>query len=454
MADHPRRLRWLAMRPRRPLVRTHRWVAIGLLAWLVVVAVSGGWLAVSHSTESWLHSGRYRATDGDIGPDAALAAGEDALPEDATTYGLTRPRNGRGVYQVYGEQPREGAPEDAEPRYLTVFVDPGSGRVNSVVDDEAGFTHWLYRGHLYLWQDHGIAGVFDSEHGWCRPDSDGHEPGGAKGVVCDVLPDGQDLVGWLGVGWVVVLVSGFYVWYWPGVKRWANALRVTRGRGPFAFNMSLHKVVGIVVWVPLMAVALTGIAFSFPNIGKWYDNVTPAERDFFLWTPEEEPVSGAAEGREPIGLDAALHTLQDRYPDRAVNYIGTPFDETGTYSAWVTRGFDPWTREGGAGNTYVLLDQYSGRTLYGGPPGDGNVFDQAWDDWQYPLHTGDFLGTPTRVAWVALAVSPLVLGVTGVVMNRIRARKRARRRPSGGDGGTVVELDAPVDVAQPTMAGS
>ena len=214
MADHPRRLRSLAMRPRRLLVRTHRWVAIGLLAWLVVVAVSGGWLAVSHSTESWLHSGRYRATDGDIGPDAALATGEDALPEDATTYGLTRPRNGRGVYQVYGEQPREGAREDAEPRYLTVFVDPGSGRVNSVVDDEAGFTHWLYRGHLYLWQDHGIAGVFDSEHGWCRPDSDAHEPGGAKGVVCDVLPDGQDLVGWLGVGWVVVLVSGFYVWYW------------------------------------------------------------------------------------------------------------------------------------------------------------------------------------------------------------------------------------------------
>ena len=236
------------------------------------------------------------------------------MPGDATTYGLTRPRNGRGVYQVYAEQPIDGAPEDAEPRYLTVFVDPGSGRVNSVVDDEAGFTHWLYRGHLYLWQDHGIAGVFDSEDGWCRPGSDGHEPGGAKGVVCDVLPDGQDLVGWLGVGWVVVLVTGFYVWYWPGVKRWANALRITRGRGPFAFNMSVHKVVGIVVWVPLMAVALTGIAFSFPNIGKWYDNVTPAERDFFLWTPEEEPVSGAAKGREPIGLDAAARHVAGPLP--------------------------------------------------------------------------------------------------------------------------------------------
>ena len=61
--------------------------------------------------------------------------------------------------------------------------------------------------------------------------------------------------------------------------------------------------------------------------------------------------------------------------------------------AWVTRGFDPWTREGGAGNTYLALDQYTGETIYDGTPEEGNVFDQAWDDWSFPLHTGDFGGT-------------------------------------------------------------
>jgi hypothetical protein len=29
--------------------------------------------------------------------------------------------------------------------------------------------------------------------------------------VCDVLPDGMDMVGWLGVLFTVVLLSGFYV---------------------------------------------------------------------------------------------------------------------------------------------------------------------------------------------------------------------------------------------------
>lgn len=141
-------------------------------------------------------------------------------------------------------------------------------------------------------------------------------------------------------------------------------------------------------------------------------NATPAARDFDLWTPAEDPVSGAAEGRTAITADRAVAILHERYPDRAVNYVSTPYDETATYSSWVTRGFDPWTREGGAGNTYVMLDQYTGETLYDGSPEDGNVFDQAWDDWSFPVHTGDFGGTITRVLWVGLGLSPLVLGVT------------------------------------------
>ena len=84
---------------------------------------------------------------------------------------------------------------------------------------------------MYLWQDHGIFGVFDPEDGWCRPDADGAEPGGVRGVVCDVIPDGEDMVAWFGVGWIVVLLTGFYLWYWPGVRRWATAFVIRRGRG-------------------------------------------------------------------------------------------------------------------------------------------------------------------------------------------------------------------------------
>ena len=344
------------------------------------------------------------------------------------------PRNGRGVYQVFLEVPVEGAPAPAEGEeplheHVTFFVDPGSGTVNDRAVDTEGASWWLYRGHMYLWQDWGPFGAFDPETGWCRADADGIEPGGIKGVACDVLPDGMDMVGWLGVLFIVVLLTGFYVWYWPGVRRWATALAIKRGRGAFAFNMSLHKVIGFVVWVPLLVVAFTGIAFAFPNLNSWYENATPAQRDFYLWTQPEDAVSGEADGRERIDLDAALAAIEERYPDRAVQSLMPPFDETSTYSAWVTRGFDPWTREAGAGNTYVALDQYTGDVVYDGTPEEGNVFDQLWDDWYFPLHTGDFGGTITRVLWTALALTPVALGVTGITMYLIRRRKRARRRP-------------------------
>jgi uncharacterized iron-regulated membrane protein len=68
--------------------------------------------------------------------------------------------------------------------------------------------------------------------------------------------------------------------------------------------------------------------------------------------------------------------------------------------------------------------------VYDGTPEEGNAFDQLWDDWSFPLHTGDFGGTSSRLVWTGLALGPLALGATGIVMYLIRRRKRARRRPT------------------------
>jgi uncharacterized iron-regulated membrane protein len=61
------------------------------------------------------------------------------------------------------------------------------------------------------------------------------------------------------------------------------------------------------------------------------------------------------------------------------------------------------------------------------------VGDQAWDDWSFPLHTGDWGRTITRVVWTGLAITPLVPGGTGLTMWLIRRserRKRVRTKPA------------------------
>src|SRR5262245_1097725 len=129
------RLRAVAMRPRRVLVKVHRWLSIPLFLWLIVISLTGAWLVVHQSTERWLHPQRYATTQGDVGPQAALDAAREAAPDGATVYSLTLPGNGRGVYEAWAEVPRPEQP-DADPRYREYFVDPGSGNVNGVAADE------------------------------------------------------------------------------------------------------------------------------------------------------------------------------------------------------------------------------------------------------------------------------------------------------------------------------
>jgi uncharacterized iron-regulated membrane protein len=469
------RARSAAMRSRRPLVRVHRWMSFGLMAWLVVISITGAWLVEHDAIESWIHSGRYRATSGDIGLQAATQAAQAAAGPGANVDYAQTKRNSRGVYKIsLGVPDNPNAPvvqgEEAPHTDVTYYVDPGTGAVNGTSKYDEGASWWLYRGHMYLWQDQGVFAVFDAESGWCRrgeppaapttaPDgaeSPGAEPGGVKGIVCDVIPDGGDMVAWFGVGWIVVLFTGFYLWYWPGVRRWATALVVRRRRGAFALNMSIHKVVGLVLIVPLTVVAFTGVAFALPNLSKWYDNVTPAQRDFSLWEAPEDLVSTPIAGQEALGIDDIVARLATRFPDRDIDGITPPADETGTFTAWVTRGYSPWTREDSGGNVFMTLDQYSGKVLYDGTPEAGNVFDQAWDDWSFPLHTGDFVGTPTRLLWIAVALAPLALGTTGIVMNRIRHRKR-KRRAKGADtadgDGDAGDIDADSSVEPTDDAG-
>ena len=139
----------------------------------------------------------------------------------------------------------------------------------------------------------------------------------------------------------------------------------------------------------------------------WFQDVTPAAARMELWSPPEEAyTSGDADGRDADHARRGAVDHRGALPrTRRCARSSPPYEEGGTWSAWVSRGFDPWTREGGAGNTWVLVDQFSGEVVYDGSPEDGNVFDQAWDDWSFPLHTGDFLGTATRVVWVFIGLS-------------------------------------------------
>jgi hypothetical protein len=143
-ATRPARMRPVRrffMRPRRVVVKVHRWTSIVLFAWLVVVSLTGAWLVFHHVFEGWLNPGRYDTTPGDVGPQAAVDTAVAAAGDDAELTYLTLPNNGRGVYQVFVEVPIAGAPapaegEEAPHEHFVYFVDPGGAITDRASETE------------------------------------------------------------------------------------------------------------------------------------------------------------------------------------------------------------------------------------------------------------------------------------------------------------------------------
>jgi uncharacterized iron-regulated membrane protein len=162
----------------------------------------------------------------------------------------------------------------------------------------------------------------------------------------------------------------------------------------------------------------------------WYENVTPAGRDSTIWEPSEDALvsSPPEDGAEPLDAADALAAAEEAFPDRTAQVVeGPPADETGTWNIWMSKGHDNWSREGAAGNVYVVIDQFTGEVRADAGSEQGNIPEQLWNDASYPLHAGDFFGTPSRLVWFLVGLSPIVLTVTGVVMWVVRFNRRRRR---------------------------
>ena len=384
-ASPRRRFRRVLFGQRKAGYQVHKWLSLVLMAWIVLESVTGAALVFAPEIDRWWNSEAHRVTDGDVGMDAAIDAARDARPGEPVdsawapgglgpTYSIVTVDDG-GVFRL-------------------VLVDPGSGRVTTADHEEPALTRMMERLHFKL-NSTEILGFASTT-----------------------------IVGWLALAWLVILVTGFTVWYWPRIKRWARALRVRHGRGRLIFNVDLHNAIGIATILPLTLIVLTGVAFMFPNqVRETYEVAT-----FGLY---EEPDTTAAlstpNGGEPITAGEATERVVALDDGIDVQLVETPSGSpVGVYRVHTVVDGSYLELVGGARDVEFEVDQYSGRIVRISDPADGNGATRAYADWTYPVHIGTFGGTITRWLWVAIGLSPLALAWTGVVMWWVRHRNRRR----------------------------
>jgi len=375
---------------RGPVVKAHRWMSFALMAWIVVESVTGSAIVFAPQIDQVWNHRDFTPTSGDVGPAKAIASAKEARPDDVVSYAMT-PGSGTtgGMYVVYFA--------DADGDYHATVVDPGTGKVTQADHTEPWLVGMLERVHFNL----NSTSVF------------GFAP--------------LTIMGWASFAWLLVLVSGFYLWYWPGVKRWARAVKVRRSRGRFTFHLDLHKAVGIVTLIPLTLVVITGINFAFPKqtaavwnvvtFGTYNDNESVA-------IETSTPIAGVT----PISATDAAAIVEEIDPSLRVTLVETPGGSpVGVWEVSATADHAFLNMVGGARDVEFAVDQYTGQVLSINDPRDKGFSDSAYDDWSYEVHFGTFAGTTSKILWVGLGLAPVVLGVTGTTMWFVRRNKRKKR---------------------------
>lgn len=364
----------------------HLWIGIGLAILLIPISISGGLLVFHDEFDALLNPHRYAVSGPQVAlaPSDYLARGREALagePDDVRPTALRLPAEAGAPVQVQARA-QTVAPGE-RPRFVTVFLDPPTGRVLDVMEFRKSLFGFLHVFHENL-----------------------------------TIPQysGRQIVGWVGVGMLILSLTGIYLW-WPrgGFRRGLRWSRSTR----FTFN--LHHMAGFWISIPLAIVSLTGIYLSFPQTA----------RDMMSSVAEMSP-RGPRAGFGPVMPNPALTV------DKVLEIAGA--HETGAAARAVflpaaargERGPPPsWRVQMDRAGTplTVTIGDRDGRASTQPAPKSGDKA-ARWIRW---IHEGSNSGPVWKALVFATGVLPTVFAITGTIM---WLRRRAVRR---GTSVTAVE---------------
>ena len=228
--------------------------------------------------------------------------------------------------------------------------------------------------------------------------------------------EGRQLIGWLGVAMLAMCVSGLINW-WPRRGRWRAAITVARGASGYRLHRDLHGAVGIWGLAVLATVSFAGVYLAFPaSIRSAVDVVLPA-RDLraAATVVRIDPVTNA----ERASIDDAVGLARGRFPDAALRVVFLPTRPEQPIRVGLTRPGE----ERGTPVITVFVDPWARRVVETFDP-SGFSLGERLLAWQHALHAGRGFGPVWKGLVFVSGLLPLLFTVTGIVMWRLRQRRR------------------------------
>lgn len=212
--------------------KIHLWLSVPFGLIITLVCFSGAMLVFENEANEWFRRDLYYVETVKGSPlpmDKLLEKVATTLPDSVAVTGVSISSDPGRAYQV----------SLSKPRRASLYVDQYTGEVKGK-SERSGFFMFMFRMHRWL--------------------LDSMNPGN-EGIFW-----GKMIVGVSTLLLVFVLISGIVIW-WPRTRKaLKNSLKITATKGWRRFWYDLHVAGGMYALIFLLAMALTGLIWSFP----WY----------------------------------------------------------------------------------------------------------------------------------------------------------------------------------------
>ncbi|WP_444995319.1 PepSY-associated TM helix domain-containing protein [Aliikangiella sp. IMCC44359] len=220
----------------------------------------------------------------------------------------------------------------------------------------------------------------------------------------------RDYVSVATVALMINLILG--IWLWCQLKKKWKHLQPKHGGNKFLTRFSYHNLIGVVVFIPLLLVAFSGLTFHW----KWPKSVVE------LLTFSEVLTGGnAVRSGEPanqaIDFQAAMEKAQAVLPGAIIYRVSLP-NKNGhliTFRVKTDSEFHAYSK--------IWIEPYSLEVVKVFEAAKTTAATKIWN-FRYSFHIGDFFHVSVKFLWVVIALTPLVFIYTGFSMYFIRMRKK------------------------------
>lgn len=272
--------------------------------------------------------------------------------------------------------------------YLSIYVDPYTGKVKGIYDEEMNFFNIVKMLHWSLLL---------------------------------TIPIGQQIIGWSTFIFVIMLISGIILW-WPKNKSarkqrlWFQWKDTTKWRRK---NYDLHNIFGFYIASIAIIIAFTGMVWAF----TWFQALVYVAGSGTLTQPEIEQGKSVVtnNGDKIAAFEKAYTSALLKHKEAEGFSFSQPQDSTGVIDVYVQQY---------EGVYYVShsmqFDQYTGKLLTERNQDDKN-FGEKLINANYDIHVGAILGIPGKiVAFIASFICGM-LPLTGFIIWWGRTNKKTAK---------------------------